>query len=277
MENQVRVLVIGAHPDEPDIYAGGTAALFTSMGHKVKFLSLTNGSAGHYEQSGESLVNRRKQEAKEAAKRLGLEDYEVLDIPDGELVPSVAVRNEVIRCIREFRADLVITFHPEGGRHADNRYAGKVVSDAASFVALTPLTLPDVPCLEKSPLFVLMPDYSMRPYYSADIAIDIGSVVHEKFLACDAHATQFYEFAPWQGKALAEVPESQEGRKQFVLTNWAKFFEISEEMKPAIEKWYSPEQAAAVKYAEAFELARYSRKPSDEEIRALFPMLGSNA
>ncbi|NOU98660.1 PIG-L deacetylase family protein [Paenibacillus planticolens] len=272
MNKEIRVIVIGAHPDEPDIYAGGTAALYASMGHKVKFVSLTNGSAGHFSQMGDDLVQRRKKEADEAAKRLGVIEYEVLDIPDGELEPNVETRKKVIRLIREWKADIVITFHPEGGRHADNRYAGKLVSDAASFIALTPNCVPEVPCLEKSPIFLLMPDYSMRPYYTPSIVIDFESVLEQKLLGCDAHATQFYEFAPWQGKFTEEVPELWADKRNFLLRGWESFFRVSQEMKPILEKYYGAEHANKVVYAEPFEMARYSRKPSQEEMEQLFPM-----
>jgi len=271
-EQDIRVIVIGAHPDEPDIYAGGIGSLYASLGHSVKFVSLTNGCGGHYEQQGEELVNRRKQEAVEAAKRMGVLEYEVLDIADGDLTPDPQTRREVVRLIREWRADIVITFHPEGGRHADNRYAGKVVSDAVSFIAQTPNYLPEVPCLTKSPIFLLMPDYSMRPYYSPDIVIDFSEVVEQKLLGCDAHATQFYEFTPWQGGFLDQVPQDWEGKRQFLLEHWRMFFHVSEEMKPALEKAYGAKHASKVVYAEPFELAKYSRKPDAAELARLFPM-----
>ncbi|CAH0122749.1 MULTISPECIES: PIG-L deacetylase family protein [unclassified Paenibacillus] len=274
MKREIRVIVIGAHPDEPDIYAGGTAAFFAEMGHKVKFLSLTDGCCGHYSQHGPELVRRRMAEAQEAAHRLGIEEYEVLDTPDGQLLPDIRVRHQVIRRIREWQADIVVAFHPDGGNHADNRYAGKVVSDAASFVALTPNAVPDVPCLKKSPLFLLMPDYSMKHRYKPDLVIDVERVVEKKLLACDAHASQFYEFTPWQAGFLDEVPSSWEDKKRFLLRYWGEFMYASGEMMPGLEKWYGKERAAAVKYAEPFEIAPYSRRPDDEEIRALFPMLG---
>lgn len=277
MNKEIRVIVIGAHPDEPDIYAGGTAALFAEMGHRVKFLSLTNGCCGHYAISGTELVERRKIEAVNAASKLGIDEYEVLDTPDGELLPTIAVRNEVVRQIRRWRADVVITFHPEGGAHSDNRYAGKVVSDAASFVAKTPNAVPDVPALSQGPVVLLMPDYSMKRRYSADIVLDIESVLEKKLLACDAHATQFYEFTPWQAGFLDQVPESWEDKRAFLLKHWAEFMVVSEEMKPALNKWYGAERAESIRYAEPFEIAHYGRRPNDDEMKALFPMLVRSA
>ncbi|RJE90591.1 PIG-L family deacetylase [Paenibacillus sp. 1011MAR3C5] len=272
MNEVLNIMVIGAHPDEPDIYAGGTAALFVSLGHRVKFLSLTDGCCGHQTMDRAALVQRRKREAELAKERLGLVEYEVLDTHDGELLPTIELRQEVIRQIRRFQADVVISFHPEGGRHPDNRYAGHIVGDAAPFVRV-PLTVQDTPIPMKEPIYLLMPDYSMKERYSADLVVDIGEAVEQKLLACDAHATQFYEFSSWGQDH--PVPEDWEGKKQFLLAGWASFFDVSEEMLPALEQGYGKERASRVRYAEPFEFAPYASRPSEEQLQRLFPMLRS--
>ena len=83
--SDLRVMVVAAHPDEADMYTGGTAALLAESGAAVKFLSITNGDAGHYEIGGIQLARRRWEEAQQAAKRLGIDEYEVLNEHDGEL------------------------------------------------------------------------------------------------------------------------------------------------------------------------------------------------
>jgi LmbE family N-acetylglucosaminyl deacetylase len=274
LSKQLRILIIKAHPDEAEIYAGGTAALFAELGHMVKFLSLTNGCCGHYEMSGQELVDRRKREGLEAANRLGIAEYEVLDTPDGELLPDIATRKEVIRQIRRWKADIVITFHPEKGHHSDNRYTGDAVRDAAPFVAHVPLAVPEVPSLDKQPLYLLMPDYSMLDRYKADIAIDIGPSLEKKLLGCDAHASQFYESSPYAKGKLDEVPATWEGRREYILRDWSRSFLKKEIMTGSLVKWYGEERAGQIEYAEAFELAPYnSRVPTDGELRELFPML----
>ncbi|MEO0330395.1 MAG: PIG-L family deacetylase, partial [Bacteroidota bacterium] len=85
----MNILFIGAHPDDCEVYGGGTAALFAKMGHQVKFISVTNGNAGHHELSGQALVDRRRAETQAAAQILGA-TYEVLDNDDGQLEPNVA-------------------------------------------------------------------------------------------------------------------------------------------------------------------------------------------
>src|SRR5229473_970550 len=74
----LRIIAFGAHPDDCDQKAGGTAAKWAAQGHQVKFVAVTNGDAGHQTKGGGALAKRRRAEAMESAKRLGIE-YEVLD------------------------------------------------------------------------------------------------------------------------------------------------------------------------------------------------------
>ncbi|MFD1774021.1 PIG-L deacetylase family protein [Paenibacillus rhizophilus] len=272
LERQIRVIVIGAHPDEADMYAGGTAALFAERGHKVKFLSLTNGDCGHYEQRGEELARRRKLEAQAAADCLGIEEYEVLDTSDGTIEPTLPFRNEVIRQIRRWKADIVITFHPEGGISPDNRYTGLIVSDAVPFTSVRGY-LPDEPALTDRPLVLLMPDTTMIHDYRADIVIDVEHTIEKKLRACDAHATQFYESPAWHRGNLDQLPVEWEDKKQYLLEGWSETFYVSQRMIPALEQWYGEKRAAEVRYAEPFEIARYSRPASMDELRQWLPML----
>ena len=145
----IRVIVIGAHPDDCDLGAGGTAILFSQMGHAVKFLSVTNGDAGHQSEGGGALAKRRAAEAKEAGRRFGVV-YDILDNHDGELEPTLAVRLQIIRKIREWNADIVIAPRPND-YHPDHRYTGVLVQDAAYMVGV-PNVAPDVAPLKKNPV-----------------------------------------------------------------------------------------------------------------------------
>src|SRR5215813_15077595 len=95
-QQPIRVIAFGAHPDDCDLGAGGLAAKYAALGHKVKFVSLTTGDVGHQSQHGEELAKRRRAEALEAGRRIGVE-YEVLDNHDGRLLPTLEVREQVIR------------------------------------------------------------------------------------------------------------------------------------------------------------------------------------
>ncbi len=270
---QIRVIVFAAHPDEADCYAGGTIALFADMGHAVKAVALTNGDAGHFRDKPEVLAKRRLAEAKEAGKRLGAE-YDVLDYHDGGLTPSIEVREHVIRKTREWKADVVIAFHPEGCAHADNRIAGEVVRDASAFIALTPNVVPDTPPLKKSPFFFLMPDYSKRDSYTPDIVIATDESVDKQYHAIDAHESQAYEYGPWRGGCLDKVPKDKQDRMKFLReeTSWVVGVKDQPEIHGALKKWYGA-KAKDIKYAEPYEIAYYSLRPSEDEIRELFPML----
>src|SRR5881409_160278 len=105
--SQLRVIAFGAHPDDCDSKAGGLAAKYAAAGHKVKFVAVTNGDAGHQSEGGGALAKRRRAEAQEAGRRIGIE-YEVLDNHDGELLPTLEVRQQIIRKIREWKADIVV-------------------------------------------------------------------------------------------------------------------------------------------------------------------------
>ena len=128
-DGKLRVIAFGAHPDDCDIRAGGTAAKFHALGYAVKFVSVTNGDAGHQSEGGGALAKRRRAEAEESGRRLGI-TYEVLDNHDGELLPTINVREQIIRQIRQWKADIVLAPRPND-YHPDHRYTGVLVEDAA--------------------------------------------------------------------------------------------------------------------------------------------------
>lgn len=265
----LRIIMIGAHPDDCDQDGGGTAILFAKMGHAVKFVSVTNGDAGHQDIGGAALANRRYAEAQEAGKRFGV-TYDVLPNHDGELVPSLDVRLQIIRKIREWNADIVFAPRPND-YHPDHRYTGVLVQDAAYMVGV-PNIAADVPPLKKNPVFVYFQDHFQRPNpFRPDVAIDISSVFDQKVHALDAHESQFYEWLPWIGGYLNEVPKDKAARKKWLASN--RSGRINPAVRASLEKWYGT-AAANVKYAEAFEVCEYGSQPSEDDLRRLFPMLG---
>jgi LmbE family N-acetylglucosaminyl deacetylase len=264
----LRIIMIGAHPDDCDQDGGGTAILFAKMGYAVKFVSVTNGDAGHQEMGGGILASRRLAEAKEAGKRFGVE-YDVLSNHDGELVPSLDVRLQVIRKIREWNADVVIAPRPND-YHPDHRYTGVLVQDAAYMVGV-PNVASDTPPLKKNPVFLYFQDNFQRPNpFRPDVAVDITSVFDQKVHAMDAHESQFYEWLPWIGGYLNEVPKDKNERKKWLAGN--RSGRINPAVRTSLEKWYGA-RAAEIKYAEAFEVCEYGSQPSQEDLKRLFPML----
>jgi len=265
----LRIIMIGAHPDDCDQDGGGTAILFAKLGHAVKFVSVTNGDAGHQSQGGGILAKRRMAEAKEAGKRFGV-TYDVLDNHDGTLLPTLEIRLQVIRKIREWNADVVIAPRPND-YHPDHRYTGVLLQDAAYMVAV-PNVAADTPPLEKNPVFLYFQDYFQRPNpFRPDVALDIGPVFSQKIHAMDAHTSQFYEWLPWIGGYLDQVPAKVADREKWLAEE--RKGRITPEVRKSLEKWYGKEKAASIQYAEAFEICEYGKQPDEAELRRLFPMI----
>jgi LmbE family N-acetylglucosaminyl deacetylase len=257
----LRIIVFGAHPDDCDLEEGGIAIQYIKMGHKVKFVSMTNGDAGHQSQGGGALAKRRLAEAQEAGRRFGVE-YTVIDNHDGELMPTLENRLKVIREIRNWKADIVIT-HPTNDYHPDHRYTSLLVQDA-SFMVLVPNVAPDTPPLQKNPVFL---------WYNTtdpDIAIDIDNVADQKLYAASAHESQFFEWLPWLDGTLAKVPKSQEERLKF-MDIWLT--PPTDAIRKCLKLWYDDARASKVKYTESFKIADFSRRPEHDELLKLFPTI----
>ena len=267
-EQKINVVVIGAHPDDCDIDAGGTAALLAKMGHRVLFVSTTNGDAGHFEKGGAILAKIRKAEAEEAGRRFGV-TYKVLDNHDGLLMPDLKLRLELIKLIREWKADVVIGPRPYD-YHPDHRNTAIAIQDAA-YLVIVPNIAPETPALKRNPVFLYTEDSFKLPNpFRPDIVVDISEVFEQKIYAMSAHHSQFFEWLPWTSGRLANVPATETERLKWLADS--RKGSISPEMKAALIKWYG-EKGIQAKYVEAFEICEYGSYPSEQEIRRIFPML----
>jgi len=275
-EKKLNIIAIGAHPDDCDFKFGGTAALFAKMGHNVKFLSLTNGDAGHQSEGGGALGNRRRQEARKAGKAIGIAEYQTLDNHDGELLPSLQVRHQVIRAIRKWNADIVLGHRPND-YHPDHRNAGKVVVDA-SYMVIVPNVCPDTPPLSKNPLFLYMEDRFTKPYpHQPDIVVAIDDIIELKIDGLHAHTSQMYEWLPWTNGGddnLEKIPTKNNERRKWLSKKIKnRSSDINSQKRISLVKWYGKDLAKIVKYIESFEVAEYGMQPTDKDLRSFFPML----
>lgn len=118
-DGKLHIVVFGAHPDDPQFKAGGTAIKWAKQGHHVKLVAVTNGDVGHWKEAGGPLAQRRKAEVEATGKVWGIET-QVLDIHDGELLPTLENRKLITKVIREFNADVVISHRP-WDYHPDHR------------------------------------------------------------------------------------------------------------------------------------------------------------
>jgi LmbE family N-acetylglucosaminyl deacetylase len=267
-EKSINVIVFGAHPDDCDADAGGTAILFAKMGHNVKFVSLTNGDAGHYAMGGGELAKIRIAEAQEAGKRFGVE-YTVLDNHDGELMPTLANRLKIIREIRKWNADIVITPRTND-YHPDHRYTAILVQDAA-YLVIVPNIAPEVPPLKRNPVFLYAEDRFQKPNpFEPDIAVIIDEVFDQKIYGMAAHESQHFDWLPWTSGRLDKVPKDEKSRLELLASR--RTFAPNASVRECLKKWYG-DKADAARHAEAFEICEYGKQPNHEEILRLFPML----
>ncbi len=270
-DGKPRIIVIGAHPDDAESMSAGTAALWIAKGYHVKLVCATNGDIGHWKESGPALAARRKAEVAHGAKLIGY-DFEILDNHDGGLLPTLENRARITRLIREWKADVVITHRPND-YHPDHRYTSILVQDSAYMVTV-PKYLPEVPALRKNPVFLYASDRFMKPYpFQADIAVGIDSVIDKKLQVLLGMVSQFYEGGvSGSEEMMPSDPEKQKARWAALKEGFAERSRgIADRFRPSLEVWYGRDRAAGFKYAEAFEICEYGRRPDREEIRKLFP------
>jgi hypothetical protein len=200
-------------------------------------------------------------------------EVEVLDIHDGELLPTLENRKTIVKLIREWDADIVFSHRPYD-YHPDHRNVGLLVQDAA-FMVMVPYFCPDVPSMKKNPAFFFFPDGFTKPYpFTPTLAVSIDDVLEEKVQALDALESQVYEGgalgdATTRGKRFGDDPVR---RLKFLNSSWSnRHANIANKHRESLLEWYGPEAGAAVKHAEAFELCEYGSKPSKDQLRILFP------
>ena len=268
-EKPLNIVVLGAHPDDCEADAGGLAILYAKMGHRVKFVSLTNGDAGHHAIGGGALAKVRMTEAQEAGKRYGVLEYTVFDNHDGELMPTLENRLKVIREIRRWNADVVIGPRPND-YHPDHRNSAILMQDAA-YLVIVPNVAPDVPPLKKNPVFLFAEDRFQKPNpFEPDVAVIIDEVFDQKIYGLAAHASQQFEWLPWTSGRLDEIPEDEPSRLDYLAKRRTNTPNAS--VRECLKKWYG-EKAETAGHAEAFEICEYGKQPNDKEILRLFPML----
>lgn len=270
-DGKLRIIIFGAHPDDSEYRGAGVVMKWARAGHHVKLVSTTNGDIGHWQQAGGPLALRRKQEVVEVARRLGV-TTEVLDIHDGEIMPTLENRRTVTRLIREWNADIVITNRPND-YHPDHRYTSILVQDAAYMVTV-PFFCPDVAPLKKNPVFLYTADQFQRPApFRADLAVGIDDVMEPTLDALLVMVSQIHEGgANGYPGIYPEDPAGRAKRDADVRRSLAgRYARAANTYRDALVKFYGEERAKQVRYAQAFEVCEYGRRPSAEELKKLFP------
>jgi len=268
---KLRIIVFGAHPDDCEIKAGGVAAMWAAQGHHVKFVSTTNGDIGHWNMAGGPLAQRRTAEVKEAAKILGIET-QVLDNHDGELMPTLENRKTIVRLIREWKADIVLT-HRTNDYHPDHRYTGVLVQDAA-YMVICPFLCPDVPHLKTNPVFLYLSDRFQKPNtFEPDVVVAIDDVIEKKLDAMAVIESQFVEGGVSGNESMVPKNEAERAAAyRRVRERFRRRFEsTANQYRAKLIEAYGEEKGKKVRCAEAFEVCEYGRQPSAAELKQLFP------
>ena len=270
-DGKLRIICFGAHPDDCELQAGGVAAMWAARGHKVKFVSVTNGDIGHWRDAGGPLALRRAAEVHEADRILGVTS-QVLDNHDGELMPTLENRRTITRLIREWHADIVMGPRPND-YHPDHRYTSVLVQDAAYMVTV-PNFCPDTPYLAHNPVFLYFPDRFQKPNpFQPDIAVAIDPVIEKKLDAVGAIVSQFAEGgANGSADLMPDDPAKQKARQEEVRRSMARRNQaLAQRFRGELVEWYGQDKADQVQYAEAFEICEYGRRPDKAGLAKLFP------
>lgn len=259
----LRIMIIGAHPDDADVNMAGTISKYVAAGARVLMVAMTNGNKGHRTLPPDELAARRLGESKASARLLGAEDYVIMGSDDCELEPSLEWRRRLTRVVRSF-APHVIFSHRTCDYHADHRAAGTLVQDITYFLGV-PYWCPDTPVPDVVPaVFFMRDEFTVPRPLRPDVSVDVTDVQDIAADALCCHGSQFFEWLPPEIPGAVEanpgIDGSVEAKREFVKRFWFD------------RKRFDAERFnLGCEYAEVFELSEYGRQPSPDEIRTLFP------
>lgn len=262
-----RVLLFGAHPDDAEIFAGGLLVRHRALGSAVRMISVTDGRSGHHCTPPSELVALRREEARLSGATIGAE-YVTWDFPDGSLQPDLNVRSAIIREIRTFKPDLVLTHRPND-YHPDHRAVGQALQDA-SYMVTVPHVCPEVPALRFDPVVAYMSDLFTRPNpLRADVILDIADEFETVVRMAACHRSQFFEWLPYHDGLLDTVPTTEEARLKW-LTSWLEGFigRRATHFKTYLEPL---KNSVELRMIEAYEISEYAGQLSHANKARLFP------
>lgn len=269
-DGPLRLLILGAHPDDAEYHAGGLATIYRQQGHVVRIVSLTNGQAGHFRTPPDELAEIRRAEAAAAGAVIGAE-YVTWDIPDGDLTADLATRRLVITEIRQFKPDLVLTHRPYD-YHPDHRAAGQLVLDA-TYLVTVPNYLPDVPALRRDPVVAYLPDLFTKPFpLTADVVLDVTKQIDSIVAMLACQASQVFEWLPYEEGILDDVPTDETARITW-LHDWFRKHVVprADRFRDELIAAYGPERGSGIEFCEVFEISDYAAMADSETRQRLFP------
>jgi len=218
--NKKRILVILAHPDDPEFFCGAMIARWCQLGHEVRYCLLTTGQKGaqDFNRTPEELAAERFREQNSAANELGVKSVEFMDYVDGEVIPDLEMRKKIARVIRKWKPEILVTSDPQNLfptdtriNHPDHRAAGQAVVDAAFPAAGNPMFFPELMREEG-----LEPHSVQELWLSAtaqsNFCIDLTDYFEAKLQAIHCHQSQISvpleEFDGWMRNRFYKDAES---------------------------------------------------------------------
>ncbi len=229
-----RILVVLAHPDDPEFFCGASIARWVAAGHEVHYCLLTSGErgVGELDLPAEQLKQMRQQEERAAAAVLGVKSVCFLELPDGYLMPTLEARKQVVRAIRQVRPDVVVTSDPTNYfprvnyiNHPDHRLAGEIVLGAVFPAAGNRSFFPELiqeDGLPPAPVREIWVTLTHQP----DVLIDVTEFWEKKITALSQHKSQVPDPAALRERQLSrrtpgstvENPRFEEGFRRIVLS-----------------------------------------------------------
>jgi LmbE family N-acetylglucosaminyl deacetylase len=220
-----KILVILAHPDDPEFFCGATLARWAMAGHEIHYCILTCGDKGNEKRdfTTDEICRIRHAEQRAAANVIGVKSVRFLDLEDGYLTPSIDLRREVVRVIRQEKPDILVTcdptnLYPSGTyrlNHPDHRYAGQVVLDAVFPAAGNAHFFPE-----------LLVDEALEPHTprevwvslpsQPDVTLDATATWEIKMCALKEHKSQIGSLSEFEKRMRSRrTPESTEEQPRY--------------------------------------------------------------
>ena len=269
MTKKLSVVVVGAHPDDCEEWAGGVTIRYRESGHRVTYITTTNGDAGHHAMNREDLRKRRYEEMRKASKCLDIECI-AMDVHDGCLEPTLENRLALIGLLRKCGPDIIIT-HSLNDYHPDHRYTVQLVSDTAYMLGV-PLCVPDVPVVEK-PVVYCHISFMPQDNASTTVLVPVDKQMDKKLLAIHQYTSQMYEWLCWvDGIDIETVPRDEDGRLEFLHRRWdVPWLKITESYREKISHYLNAKAAGEIRYVEAFTASSLGFPLTSANAKEYFP------
>lgn len=269
MDTKLNIVIVCAHPDDPELAAGGITARYLELGHNVTYIVTTTGDGGHHEMDRQALGKRRYDETRKVAKYWGI-DYVIMDNHDGQLEPSLKIREELIRVLRKYQPDVIIS-HGLDDYHPDHRYTGQLVADTA-YMLNVPLCVPDAPIARKDVVYCNI-SYKPCDKAPATVLVPYDKYLDRKIDSVHFHESQIYEWLPWTENVDPKtIAKDEEGRINFLKDRWLPEWEtVRKNYAPAIQQHSADQQSNPSKYYEAYTASLWGSPLTPKNVKKYFP------